>query len=74
MRYKTIVIGYTPKAKKLAAAIEKISNEKAQAGWDLLTFSVTPSAKAILLFRVPEEIHAEDLSQAETAEAAGEAE
>ena len=54
MTYKTIVIDYVPKAKKMAAAIEKTANEKAQDGWELVTFSVTNSAKAILVFRMPE--------------------
>ena len=30
MTYKTTVIDYSPKAKKMAAAIEKTANEKAQ--------------------------------------------
>ena len=55
MTYKTIVIDYAPKAKKMAAAIEQTANEKAQEGWELVTFSVTNSAKAILVFRAPEE-------------------
>lgn len=54
MTYKTIVIDYAPKAKKMAAAIEKTANEKAQDGWELVTFSVTNSAKAILVFRALE--------------------
>ena len=54
MTYKTIVIDYAPKAKKMAAAIEKTANEKARDGWELVTFSVTNSAKAILVFRAPE--------------------
>ena len=54
MMYKTIVIDYAPKAKKMAAAIEQTANEKAQAGWELVTFSVTNSAKAILVFRTPD--------------------
>ncbi len=53
MTYKTIVIDYAHKAKKLAAAIEKTANERAKEGWELLTFSLTHSDKAILLFRVP---------------------
>ena len=69
MTYKTIVIAYAPKAKKMAAAIEKTANERTQDGWELVTFSVTNSAKAILVFRVPEEI-----PQEETAEAVGDAE
>ena len=85
MTYKTIVIDYAPKAKKMAAAIEKTANEKAQDGWELVTFSVTNSAKAILVFRMPEsetadkaaaekESNAENTAQEETAEAVGETE
>lgn len=80
MTYRTIVIGDAPKAKKMAAAIEQTANEMAQAGWELTAFSVTPSAKAILVFRtaadarqeapVPEEATAQE----ETAEAVGDAE
>lgn len=54
MTYKTIVTDYAPRAKKMAAAIEKIANEKAQEDWELVTFSVTNSCKAILVFRVPD--------------------
>ena len=54
MTYKTIVTDYAPRAKKMAAAIEKIANEKAQEGWELVTFSVTNSCKAIILFCVPD--------------------
>ena len=82
MTYKTIVIDYAPKAKKMAAAIEKTANEKAQDGWELVTFSVTNSAKAILVFRMPEDALLEEPAetsqemelQEETAEAVGEAE
>ena len=86
MTYKTIVIDYAPKAKKMAAAIEKTANEKAQDGWELVTFSVTNSAKAILVFRVPEKLSEDEAApqaeaaqdevnvQEETAEAVGEAE
>ena len=54
MTYKTIVTDYAPRAKKMAAAIEQTANEKAQAGWELVTFSVTNSCKAILVFRAPD--------------------
>lgn len=54
MTYKTIVTDYAPRAKKMAAAIEQAANAKAQAGWELVTFSVTNSCKAILVFRVPD--------------------
>lgn len=69
MTYKTVVIDYAPKAKKMAAAVEQTANEKARDGWELVTFSVTNSSKAILVFRAPEETVLE-----QTAEAVGEAE
>ena len=69
MTYKTIVIDYAPKARKMAAAIEQTANEKAQDGWELVTFSVTNSAKAILVFCAPDAA-----PQEETAETVGEAE
>ena len=37
----------------MASAIERTANERAQNGWELVTFSVTNSARAILVFRVP---------------------
>ena len=80
MTYKTIVIDYAPKAKKMAAAIEEKANELAQHGWELVTFSVTNSAKAILVFRIPEYAPQEKLTeeeielQEENAEAVDEAE
>ena len=74
MTYKTIVVDYTPKAKKMAAAIEKAANEYAQNGWELVTFSLTNSAKAILVFRVPEAAALEANLQEETVEAVGDAE
>lgn len=70
MVYKTIVIDYAPKAKKMAAAIEETANEMACLGWEIITFSVTNSAKAILLFRAPED----DVTPEQTVEAVGEAE
>ena len=51
MTYKTIVTAYHARAARLAADVEKIANEQAKEGWGLVSFSVTPSAKAILLFR-----------------------
>ena len=49
--YKTVVVDYAPKAKKMATAIEDKANEMARGGWELVTFSVTNTAKAILVFR-----------------------
>ena len=69
MMYKTIVIDYAPKAKKMATAIAQTATETAQAGWELVTFPVTNSAKAILVFRTPDAA-----PQEQTAEAVGDAE
>ena len=80
MTYKTIVIDYLPKAKKMATAIEETVNKKAKDGWELVTFSVTNSAKAILVFRVPDDgrqdkpVQEETALQEDTAEVVGEAE
>lgn len=35
--------------------IENIANEYFEKGWKMLTFSVTPSSKAILVFEICEE-------------------
>lgn len=58
----------------MAAAIETTANEYALNGWELVTFSVTNSAKAILLFRVPEAAAPQPILQEQTAEAVGDAE
>ena len=50
MEYKTVVLKYNPNAIKMSEEIEKTANEYAQNGWKLLTFSITPSARAILVF------------------------
>lgn len=54
MAYKTVVIDYSPKAEKMAADVEKAANEMAKDNWELAAFSVTNSAKAILVFRAGE--------------------
>ena len=74
MAYKTIVIDYAPKAKKMAASIEQRANEMASVGWELVTFSLTNSAKAILVFRAPEAAAQQSAVPEETAEAVGDAE
>ena len=51
MTYKTVVIDYKPKAAEMALEVEKIANEMAKESWELITFSVTNSAKGILVFR-----------------------
>ncbi|MGN0109823.1 MAG: hypothetical protein ACI38B_07135 [Bifidobacterium sp.] len=47
--YKTVEIGYHPKAGDMAAAIERAANELAAQGYRVVSFSVTGSAKAIVL-------------------------
>ena len=54
MKYKTVVLKYNPRAKKMAEEVEKTANGYAKEGWNLLTFSVTLSAKAILVFEKPD--------------------
>ena len=71
MIYKTVVIDYAPKAKKMAAALEEKINELTETGWEFVTFSITNSAKAIVVFRVPDPLEAAAAPEAsaETAEA-----
>ncbi len=52
MKYKTVVSKYHPVAKKMANEVESIVNQYAQKGWKLVSFSITPSCKAILVFEI----------------------
>ena len=58
--YKSVVVDYASKTKKMALAIAEKANEKAEEGWELVTFSVTDSGKAILIFRAPENAPVEE--------------
>ena len=49
--YKAVVIEYSPKAENMAKKIEEKANETLEKGLDLITMSVTGSAKAILVFK-----------------------
>lgn len=49
--YKTVVIKYTPKAKEMAAKIEETANEMEQEGFELVSCSIMPSSKGILVFK-----------------------
>lgn len=49
--YKAIVIDYSPKADDMALKVEEKSNEMLQEEYELVTMSVTGSAKAILIFK-----------------------
>lgn len=50
--YKTVVIEYFPKADTMAKKVEKISNEMLEDEYELVTMSITNSAKAILIFKI----------------------
>ena len=47
--YKTFIIDYNPQTAKMAEAVEEKANEIAGAGFEVLSFSVTNSGKAIIL-------------------------
>ena len=49
--YKSVVIEYSPKANDMAKKIEDRANEMSQEGYELVTMSITGSAKAILVFK-----------------------
>ena len=49
--YKTVVIEYSPKADDMAQKVEEKANEMLQDGYELITMSITGSAKAILVFK-----------------------
>ena len=49
--YKTIVIEYTPKADDMAQKIEEKCNNMKKDNYNLVTMSITGSAKAILVFK-----------------------
>ena len=49
--YKTVVIGYAPIADIMAKKVEEKSNEMLEDGYELVTMSITNSAKAILVFK-----------------------
>ncbi len=47
--YKTFVIDYNSQTARMAEAVEEKANEIAGAGFEVLSFSVTNSGKAIIL-------------------------
>ena len=49
--YKTVVVEYSPKADNMAEKVEEKANEMLSDGYELVTFSITGSAKAILVFK-----------------------
>lgn len=69
MIYKTVVVDYAPKTKKMATAIEEKANEMSVNGYELVTFLITNSAKAILVFKSSEEKSKDDTISAAEATA-----
>ncbi|MBW3090597.1 hypothetical protein [Bifidobacterium miconisargentati] len=51
-QYKAVVLNYAPRATSMAEQLEKTANEMARQGYELVTFSVTNSAKAIAVFSI----------------------
>ena len=49
--YKTVIIKYSPKANDMANKVEEKANEMLQNGYELVTMSITGTAKAILIFK-----------------------
>lgn len=49
--YKTVVIEYSPKADDMAQKIEEKANKMLQDGYELVTMSITGTAKAILVLK-----------------------
>ena len=52
--YKTVVIKYSPKVKDMAEKVEKAANEMEQEGFELISCSIMPSSKGILVFKKTE--------------------
>ena len=49
--YKTVVVDYSPVANKMAMMVEEKINEMVKLGYEFITFSITNSCKAILVFK-----------------------
>ena len=49
--YKTVVVDYSPVANKMAKMVEEKINEMVKLGYEFITFSITNSCKAILVFK-----------------------
>ena len=49
--YKAVVVKYSPKAKEMAVKIEETANKMEQEGFELVSCSIMPSAKGILVFK-----------------------
>ncbi|RRF89837.1 MAG: hypothetical protein DUD33_05755 [Coriobacteriaceae bacterium] len=49
--YKAFVVAYSPAADRMAELVEQKANEVARDGYEVVSFSVTNSARAIILAR-----------------------
>ena len=49
--YKTMVVKYSPKAKEMAVKIEDAANKMEQEDFELVSCSIMPSSKGILIFK-----------------------
>ncbi len=53
--YKTVVVKYSPKAKEMAIKVEEAANKMEKEGFELVSCSIMPSSKGILVFKKPGE-------------------
>ena len=53
--YKTVVVKYSPKAKEMAIKVEESANKMEKEGFELVSCSIMPSSKGILVFKKPGE-------------------
>ena len=56
--YKTFVIDYSPSTNKMATLIERSANEVAGKGFEVVSFSITNSGKAIILAKAADDMKA----------------
>ena len=54
MKYITRVVEFSPKADTMAKRVETVGNELVQEGYELVSFSCTETAKAIVIFKKEE--------------------
>ncbi|WP_373576457.1 hypothetical protein [Parafannyhessea umbonata] len=60
--YKAFVVAYSPAADRMAELVEQKANEVVRDGYEVVSFSVTNSARAIILARRREDFPKERAS------------
>ena len=55
--YKTFAIEYSPSTNKMATLIERSANEIAGKRFEVVSFSITNSGKAIILAKVTDDMN-----------------